>query len=291
MPEKCLGSKLIICASGPEIGSGHLKCARGLITHRDELLSSCKVTISKHQDQPLIKAVDINQYMLASRGENIAIHCPSMPEMNHKLKRGTFNLTCTAPCIISGEGWSFSCLDKLYLAKRFVFSEMRVISSFNLSREINMEQLHRAFPQIHLPMSQPLNDVSISALPQPIQIKKQVHKSFMPSPLAIVALILIMFIMIALAIVIFQWKQCKTKLLNFKAYVMSFLPILTAINSSHPELQPPPKVTASAIPKSTIITPPHHTPAAGSSNLYPALPTPDKEVPTPPITDIAIVHQ
>jgi len=94
--------------------------------------------------KPLIKAVDINQYVIATAGETLAIRCPGLLETHQTTGRGTYNLTCTRPCSITGTGWSFKCIDRLYLAKRFVFPAVRVTAIFNFITLLKYDEIWRA---------------------------------------------------------------------------------------------------------------------------------------------------
>ena len=211
VPHQCLGHSPIVCQSGPTYGPSMLKCARGLITSRADLLKHCKATIKDHSDHSPISTLALNQYAIATQGETLTVRCPGRPESHTTLTRGTYNVTCLHPCSIEGKGYFFTCVDRLFLSKRFVFPEVKISTHFNFSTAVEVEKLHLSLPQLQHASTHPILDLNAHALIHPVTPVSTPPIRSRPSLLAIINLVTLFTIVMALTIIYWRHRFCKRK--------------------------------------------------------------------------------
>ena len=133
VPSRCIGHDPTVCRTGPEYGPSLMRCPRGLITNRPELINTCRVAIKDYTGESLVTMIDLNQYAIASRGESLTVRCSGHTEQHVNVPRGAHNITCLRPCTIVGAGWTITCIDRLYLARRYVMPAVQVTAHFNFS--------------------------------------------------------------------------------------------------------------------------------------------------------------
>ena len=211
VPSHCLGHTPILCASEPEFGPSLLKCARGLITSRPSLIKSCKASVKDYSGQPPISTLALNQYAISTHGETLTVRCPGRPESHMHLARGTYNVTCLDPCTLQGQGYLITCVDRLFLSRRYSMPTVRVTSHFNFSTAVNVHRLRIALPQLQNVAAQPIMDLDAHALIFPVTPTSQPPIRSRPSILAIINLATLFFVMLALSIIYWRHRLCKHK--------------------------------------------------------------------------------
>jgi len=211
IPSNCVGHDPTICQNGPEYGPSLQQCARGLITNRPSLINMCSVSVDHLTSLPSITKIDLNQYALATTGETLIIRCPGSTETHHKLARGTYNITCARPCSISGLGWSITCIDRLYLSRRYVMPAVRVTAHFNFTTSVKLDQLHNVLPQlktINAPNMVDMDVVSLFATSSPITHVKLNHT---PSIIAVINSSIIITVWIIISIAYLRWRRLQAR--------------------------------------------------------------------------------
>ena len=211
IPTQCLGHGPVICNTGPEYGPSLLKCARGLITARETLIKSCKVAISDYAGLPQVATMALNQYALSTQGEMLTVRCPGRPENHITLALGTYNITCLDHCTMQGNGYHITCVNRLFLAKRYTMAHVRATAHFNFSTAVKVDLLREALPQLEEIDTQPIRNLDIAMLmnpPQPASIPPVKPR---PSILAIINVSTILFIVISLTITYWRYRLNRRK--------------------------------------------------------------------------------
>ena len=232
VPKKCLGNAPTVCITGPEYGPTMLKCARGLLTNRSELIRSCSLQFVKYDGTTIVNDIDINQYAITSLGETLVIRCPGLTESHLALPRGTHNVTCLQPCTITGHGWTISCIDRLYLTRRFVMPIVQVTKHFNFSTLLKTDKFQIALPQLQLADAPPTLTVDMGAILQPTHPRSSLLSAITPSPFATFNMVCIAAFWIVLGLTFIRWRRFKTKL-HAKFNTAEAIP-LTAITNDKP---------------------------------------------------------
>ena len=166
-PDSCVGHGPSACRTGPEFGPSMLTCARGLLTNRQDLIKTCKVNVERYDGTTLIQTIDTNTYAVASQGETLIVRCPGFTEQHQTLAQGTFNLSCHAPCVISGKGWSVTCIDKLFLERTYKFDIVRVTNHFSFANKLSPETIDITLPELKLDNARPALGIPVGSLLYP----------------------------------------------------------------------------------------------------------------------------
>lgn len=244
-PKFCVGHTPIVCQTGPEYGDTQKLCARGLLTDRPSLIKKCKINIRDYSGEPIIKTIDLNQYAISSLGEAIVVRCPGRPEAHYKLPRGALNVTCVAPCTITGQGWTITCIDRLYLARRYVMPAVRVMAHFNFSVLITPEKLHTALPDMVLADTSVPYETDISNLMYPTMPRTTIITTSSLSLFTIINMACIFLLVVLATIIVLRRKYCKSK--PQEVYdVTEILPLSDSTPDSRTS-QAPPIATAPSI--------------------------------------------
>jgi hypothetical protein len=212
VPQKCIGHQPTVCQTGPEYGPTLLKCARGLLTNQSSLIKTCKVEVKDYSGEPLVKLIDVNQYAIASMGEDLVVRCPGRTEMHIPLPRGTHNVTCMSPCTITGAGWTITCLDRLYLTRRYVMPVVTVTTSFNFSRNIAIEQLQIVLPEMKSTHTPKIFQSDIASILHPIKLTPLKIWSTHNSLIGYINSGCIAGFWIFLALTYLRWRRWKLKI-------------------------------------------------------------------------------
>ena len=249
VPQRCLGHDPTVCQTGPEYGPSMLTCARGLITNQTELMKTCKVEIKDYTGESVIKLVDINQYAIASFGENLVVRCPGETEQHFRMSKGTHNVTCLKPCTISSSGWTVTCIDRMHLARRYVMPKVEVTTNFNFSTNIVIEKLKVVLPELALKATPRILQTDISSILQPLKLKPLTK---LPSNISFITYFnagctAAFWILIALTCL--RWRRWRMRLSQ-------------KLSNSQPEQLP---LTAPAAPQG-------ETPTRAGRSIWPLLP-------------------
>ena len=201
VPHKCIGNLPTVCLTGPEYSLDQMQCARGIITNRISLINTCKVSLAPAGDAPLVSTIDLNQYAIATLGEVLTVRCPGSPETHLNLPQGTHNVTCLRPCTLTGAGFTITCVDRLFLARTFSMKVVRVMTSFNFSDNVHINDLNLALPQMQKLHAGPIDDIDVGWLlnPVPSPTSAPPPVTSRPSLFALINLICILFIVITLS--------------------------------------------------------------------------------------------
>lgn len=206
-PSRCLGSGPILCVTGPEYSPSRMTCARGLLTNRPGLVSSCRATIQDLGPGPIITTIALNQYAIATQGESIMVRCPGAPAHHIQLSRGTHNVTCIRPCTLAGSGFQITCVDRLYLSRHYVMQAVRVTAHFNFTSRVNLEALQSALPRIQN-LDTPMTDLPVDTILHPIPPVSQPLPpiSHRPSLLTVINVICLAIIIATFSFVYLRWR-------------------------------------------------------------------------------------
>lgn len=209
VPHRCLGHKPIVCLTSAEYGPTLLKCARGLITSRPDLIKTCKTTINDQAGQPLISPISLNQHALTTQGEVLTVRCPGKRETHLTLARGTYNITCTDQCTLQGSGYQITCVDRLFLTKSYVLPTVRITAHFEFTSKVDIKVLRLALPQLNQANIQPLTDLDVMTVLEPAVPASTPPIRSRPSLLAIINLFTICSVIVSLTLVYWRHRLCK----------------------------------------------------------------------------------
>ena len=178
----------------------------------------------------MVTMIDLNQYAIASRGELLTVRCSGRTEQHVNIPRGAHNITCLRPCTIVGAGWTITCIDRLYLARRYVMPVVQVTAHFNFSNALTEAKLQIALPQLKSSILPQLIQTEIGNIMDPISILplKLVKNPFSLLSYINLALVLIFWSIIGLAYI--RWRRFRAKL-RITAKVPEIMPL-------QPTLQP-----------------------------------------------------
>ena len=235
VPHKCIGHGPTLCLTGPEFGPSRMQCARGLLTNRPDLVNSCRVNLQHLDTDPIVSTIDLNQYAIATHGTSLSVRCPGVPELQVSLSRGTYNVTCLRPCTLAGEGFTITCVDRLYLSKRFAMPVVRVTTHFNFSTTVHIDAVESVVPQVRSVNTQPLLDLPVDTLLHPVSPIKFTPPpvSSTPSLLTIINLICLAIFVGVLSLFYMRWR-CRHHRRQPSAPVEEHLPLST-VNDCHTE--------------------------------------------------------
>ena len=211
VPQKCLGHSPILCTTGAEYDTSLMKCARGLITSQPAYIKTCKTTVTETDGQPIISTMALNQYAIATTGETLTVRCPGRRESHVALARGTYNVTCLNQCTIRGEGYQITCVDRLFVTRRFALPSVRVTAHFNFSSRVEIDVLRTALPQLQQVAAHPLMDLDVAMLLDPPSPGKQLPIRSRPSILALINLFVLMTVLISLSVVYWRHRLCRSR--------------------------------------------------------------------------------
>jgi hypothetical protein len=144
VPHKCIGVAPLVCLSSAEYDSTAHRCARGILTNRQDLVEQCQVTVSQYTGESIIKMIGTNQYALATQGETMVMRCPGTPESHVTLPRGCHNVTCLMPCRLSGSNWHISCIDVTYITRVYRMPRLMISKHFGFSTNSSFSNSHDA---------------------------------------------------------------------------------------------------------------------------------------------------
>ena len=204
----CVGSAPAICQPAPEFNEQRMACPRGLLTNRQELLASCKLTITHHADDiPFIKPINLNQFALTSFGEHLVIRCPSSPEQHIIIAKGVFNLTCLRPCSIHGSSWRLNCIDRLYVQQHIMTPPVLVPGNLNLSAIFATDSVMNVLRGIERDMADPQKSqgLELAQLLKPIIIPS-IHPYQLDHHSAISILFGTMIVILIIAAALLTWR-------------------------------------------------------------------------------------
>lgn len=238
VPETCIGHDPAVCQNGPEYGPELQRCARGILTNRPELIATCSISVMTHFTTPSITKVEVNQYALTTMGETIIVRCPGVEESHQWLDMGTYNLTCIKPCTITGKGWYVTCIDRLYLSRRYVMPAVRVTAHFNFTRALNVEIMHNALPQLQVANAPAMLDMDALALLSPAPTIKNAKPNGIPTVLILINLSLIVSVWAILSFAYLQYRRSRAARKRDNIQLPEALP-LTSVPMSE-DSQPPP---------------------------------------------------
>lgn len=235
-PKFCLGHSPVVCQTGPEFDQSHMQCARGLITNRPRLIKTCKVAVKSFAGAPLIESVDVNQYLITSLGETLVIRCPGRAESHLQLPRGAHNVTCLSPCTITGQGWTITCINRLYLTRRYMMPVVQVTTLFNFSVTIETQQLHNVLPSFS-DLVGPLDLITdIATIYTPHDASNHFLKD---SPLSIITMVNVTCIAIIISLLsafFLAWHKFRSRTLRLNTIFTQALPLATP---NSPTVNPP----------------------------------------------------
>lgn len=234
VPHKCIGHRPTVCLTGPEYGPSRMQCARGLLTNRLDLVNLCRVNLKDLAADPIIATINLNQYAIATHGTRLSVRCPGVPEHQIPLSRGTYNVTCVRPCTLAGEGFIITCVDRLYLSRRFVMPVVRVTTHFNFSTTVHIDAVESVIPQIGSVNTQPLLDIPIEALLHPVSPAALSSPTITstPSLLTVINLICLALLLCVISAYYVRWRCTHRLPENNNATSESNQP-LSALSSSH----------------------------------------------------------
>lgn len=261
LPRNCLGKSPTICNTGPEFGPEVLKCPRGLITGRKDLMAHCKVNIVPLHNQPLVTTMALNQFAIATMGESLTVRCPGTAESHYQLPLGTHNITCLRACSISGSGFLIKCVNRKFLERSYIMPTVRVTKAFNFSRILNYTSLRRALPGLDTPDFQPPTGLDVNWLMSPLEPVRLPHVGFRPSILGIINGIIVFVLFAFLIIAYLRWKFSHRHLLPITPDLMTEDVSLT---EALPLAEQPHNPTSA-----TLSRPPQHTSATLDRSLAP----------------------
>ena len=164
VPKKCYGVDPVACQSATSYGLSMKRCERGLITHRPQLMQYCTVDVRHKQPNTIIKSVNINEYLIATRGEMLVTRCPGLTEQHRQLNIGSYNLSCELPCSVSGEGWKINCVNQMSVEKTYKFPVVKITDNFHFTRNVPAERIQLNLPQLLPPNAPPALDIPVTSL-------------------------------------------------------------------------------------------------------------------------------
>jgi hypothetical protein len=156
--------------------------------------------------EPLVAGIDVNQYAVATQGETLAVRCPGRAETHVNLPRGTFNVTCLQPCVITGAGWTATCIDRLYVSRHYVMPEVRFPQHFNFSQVKDLYKLRDELP--HFNKFYVTQELTWDVPPAGPAIHPMAHFKIRSGP-GILTLVNMVFVIMLLAAVLILLVKCR----------------------------------------------------------------------------------
>ena len=253
IPTQCLGNRPVICNTGAEYGPSLLKCARGLINSRADLIKSCTVNIRDYAGLPQVATMALNQYAIATQGETLVVRCPGSPESHIPLARGAYNITCLDHCTLQGEGYSITCVDRLFLERHIMPTAVRATANFNFSRALKVETLRDVLPQLSDLDTSPIDSLPVNWLLNPPSPSQLPPIRSHPSILAVINVATIFFIVLAITII--YWRHCLTRCRSNKIIQSTIQPQeILPLTSANPVTEPQSTITPCVWPKLPNVT-------------------------------------
>jgi hypothetical protein len=213
IPSHCLGHDPVVCGAGPEFDTSMEKCARGLLTNRQDFFKECTATVTPTTGHSVISTLDTNQYALITQGETLAVRCPGTPEHHIQLDRGTYNLTCLSSCSLAGRGWVATCIKRVYVNHVITDNAALVVAHFNLTARglLQSEMVQPNIPDLD-PLRLPSSfDIDVMSLINPKPLSRSVFPPWRPSLLSIINITLILTFWAFLAAVYLSCRRRRSK--------------------------------------------------------------------------------
>lgn len=260
IPRRCLGHSPIVCNPGAEFGQSMLTCPRGILTNRPQLVKTCAVKVHTSKSTPVISPIELNQFAVTSWGENLIIRCPGVKESHLYLPMGAHNITCLSPCTITAQAWSFQCLSRLYVSRRYSMPKVEITANFNFSTIIDARNLTISLPQLEQSASLGYITTDIGhLLAKPIA--RPSRSTPKVTPLGAINAVLLFALSIIVAVLIVCLRRTKGK------FRMRFRDII----DSRETLDTPPEILPlKHLPAPTATSTERTTPS--SYSIWPTLP-------------------
>ena len=212
IPQGCQGSNPTLCFSNPQFGPSMLKCARGVLTQRKDLINHCSVDIMPHPGHTILTPMSINHYAAANLiPQTITIRCPGQSEQHRILKQGTFNISCNQACTISGSGWTISCISTLHIDMRYSLPLVRVTEDFRFNSVISSESLAISLPQLQLPNPTPALNIPLTTLLNPKATQSHLMSTTTSNVITFFNLLAIAIVIITLGLLIVRARLILLK--------------------------------------------------------------------------------
>ena len=254
MPQHCIGHDPVVCQSGVEYGRDAMQCARGILTQRAALVSKCKVEVAHHDGHTIVTRLTTNQYVVATNGETLLIHCPGRAESHINLPQGTHNLTCLDECMVSARSWSIRCIGRVFLARHYVMPLVQVSGQFHFVSALAGDSLRDALPTLTRPDTPDRLELEIADIlrPTPLLLHRTVRK---PHILSWVNLALLCVFWVVVGVLLAYWRHVYSTVR--KAYALATGRLATGepraamIEDAPAQESPPTEVARETTPRRT----------------------------------------
>ena len=218
---ECIGNNPIVCYSHVIRSASDYDCARSLILSNPSYSHSCYLKFSKSilhspkrfhngliqpsYDTSFISEIDVNKFILITRGITLLKRCLGTPTQSIHVPKGVFQINMKFPCSLSSKLW------KIYgQAEHTTNFSLTTISNFKLPNISYMESFKVKNLSVHFenlnlpPLSLPeltIDDMMTVSLPkQPNDFN-----------LWFIMLIGVLPILFAIIYVVYQYKKGKSK--------------------------------------------------------------------------------
>ena len=124
VPTSCQGHRPQLCKAGPRWKDAY-PCERGLITGHQPDRKLCAIVTSNSTDTTAVELLE-GVFVLQTLGENVRLACTGKVQEQTTLERGTYTISLSEGCILSGGRWALHGILRRFLTATATLNHLEV---------------------------------------------------------------------------------------------------------------------------------------------------------------------